>query len=224
MNWNQFGIALEKHAEAYRRDCQQIVAQLNLQDDDVRRTAFTRSRAFINSALFACMFINRDLGQDQFWNEVTPGIVEEDRDAHVDNFTKFVKLGLIQGLFSMLETTFRILLRDFDSNACARGTAGFEKICNCLLDKHLESYPAETRNLLKLLSLVRNTVHNNGIYYPRSNKNDSVTFKGTQYDFDVGQPITFIDGEFLSNRIGDIRELLVAVVNNPNVSSRRHIT
>ncbi|MFP5380459.1 MAG: hypothetical protein ACLGHP_12080, partial [Vicinamibacteria bacterium] len=123
---------------------------------------------------------------------------------------------LIQMTFSMLETTFRALLRTLDPQACSRGTAPFDGVAKCLLKTHLDQ-PPDALALVDLLREVRNTVHNNGIYFHRDWQDKAVQFRGVTYNFQIGKSVDFVGGPFLVERLDDVRELLWAVVTHPNV-------
>lgn len=122
----------------------------------------------------------------------------------------FVKMGFLQFVFSSIESSFRLFVKAIDSNACAGGTAEFKNIYAFLLTRFgLQKWEP----LLDLLRGVRNTIHNNGVYFHRSGKNETVTYKGVNYSFVVGRAVDIIDWAFLISMMKDIDSMLQEVVN-----------
>jgi len=141
-----------------------------------------------------------------------------DRVVYAKEFQNFAKLGLVQFSFSSIESTFRILLRAIDPGACRGGTDSFKSIYECLLRSNLSSAPVDAVELLDLLRHVRNTIHNNGVYFHRDGKNAQVTYKEMTYHFRHGQRVDFVHWDLLLTLTDDVRQLLVQVVSDEAVA------
>jgi hypothetical protein len=68
-------------------------------------------------------------------------------------------------MFSSIESSLRLFLRALDPTACNGGMKEFNSIYDCLFNSKLATAPADGIELLNLLRLVRNTIHNNGVYF-----------------------------------------------------------
>ena len=53
--------------------------------------------------------------------------------------------------------------------------------------------------------------------YPKNQTNDQVIYKGSTYDFTHGEPINFVNWNFLIDRLDDVRQLVTAVILNPKI-------
>jgi hypothetical protein len=146
--------------------------------------------------------------------EVIPQLVEA--------FDHFMTVSFVQLLFSSLESSLRIFLRALDPVACDKGTAEFKRIYVHLLKiLNIEKYA----NLLKLLRLIRNIIHNNGVYFDRLGRDECVEYDGAIYKFEVGKPVELGDvwQLFLSNLVPDILKMVIHIVNSNEIISKAQI-
>lgn len=132
-----------------------------------------------------------------------------------------IKIGFIQNLFSILDSRFRIFLRELDPEAASNATVEFLSVYQAL-KKRLPSFSVDSDTLIDLLRLARNTIHNNGVYFHPNMKDRRITYKGEAYDFLAGQPITFVNWEWLLDRLEDTYYLMKAIVNAPQLISIQH--
>ncbi len=147
-------------------------------------------------------------------NSVWLALSNKEQEGHYyGEFLRFIKVGFVQSIFSVAETNLRILLRALDPTACNCGTAQFKSIYDCLIGR-LSSKPANALELLDLLRNVRNTIHNNDMYFHRSGKNTQVIYKGKPYDFYHGQPVGFVTWDLLLMLTDDLRQLIVQIVSD----------
>ena len=80
----------------------------------------------------------------------------------------------------------------------------------------------DSTDLLDLLRHIRNTIHNNGVYFHPNSQNKTVTNKGKQYIFDIGKPVKF-RGRVLNFLVGfmpDILKIIEDVVYSQDIISR----
>lgn len=210
-------------AAEYDRLCQTIQYSWN----DARLTTIANFGGVIDSTTLAFYFISKNLlpPENPWWNSYKPpytGFNDRDRSSLVNGFnTGFIKVAFIQSLFSTLDSKFRIFLRELDPSACSGGTDAFHSIYTALRSR-LTSIPADADDLVTLLRLVRNTIHNNGVYFDKRGRDAQVTYKGRTYDFHHGKPVNFVRWEWLLERLDDVRELLFRVVNDPNIFGITH--
>jgi hypothetical protein len=78
-------------------------------------------------------------------------------------------------------------------------------------------------NLLDLLRLIRNTIHNNGVYFHRSGNNESVDYKGNIYNFNIGKPVDFVTWDFLFEVTDEVVDLIVDIVKSNELSTINQI-
>jgi hypothetical protein len=210
---------------AIEADREQIMtARPNLTEGDVRLTAFTHLYHTLNSALVSLRFLADYLlpSENEWWEEPRQQALfgsydQWFREAIANNFNNgFVKYTVMHKLFGDIENSFRQLLRKIDPSVASNATDSIDSVFGALISR-IGNKPADSDELLKLLRLSRNTIHNNGVFYPKSQTDAEVVYKGNPYHFTHGKPINFVNWNFLIDRIDDVRQLFTAVILNANI-------
>jgi hypothetical protein len=194
----------------------------NCSKDDARVTTIAHLRILIDSTNLAFTFITKNLLplDNIWWQEVHKSPFVNFDDYHksitVKNFNNgFLKVGFVQNLFSIFDSSFRIFLRELNPSAQRGATTEFYNIYTDL--KNEITFPVDSDELIKLLRLVRNTVHNNGVYFNKNGNNDQVIYQGVTYDFHYGKSVNFVHWEWLIDKFEKAQELLIQVVNKPRI-------
>lgn len=185
---------------------------------DARFTVFSKLINSLNSVKLSVIFIETCLQDDSWWRENFSTITAHDRNNNTHNFVLSAKHSFGMSLFILAENTLRIFLRAIDPVACNGGTEAFESVYTCLLRSKLASAPPEAFELLELVRLVRNTIHNDGVYRHKKDLDNVVMYKGATYSFHHGKPIDFVTWDFLLGLADDIRNLLVQIVSDKVVA------
>jgi hypothetical protein len=189
---------------------------------DARVTAFSKLINVLNSLELSFVFLSKYLLDKRWWDALalTP-IPDNDKQIYLNEFANFIKVGFVHALFSSIESSFRLFLRALDPTACNGGMAEFKSIYDCLFRSKLTTEPADGVQLLDLLRLVRNTIHNNGVYFNRHGRNITVIWQGQTYEFKHGVPVDFVTWEFLLRVADSLRILLRQVAED---TSLRNVT
>ena len=115
-----------------------------------------------------------------------------------------------------IEHPFRLILKALDASNSA---SDFSAVYRNLLRKkepYLKNVPSGWQEVLDLIRLSRNTVHNSWIHSPANQKDYTVTFKGVPYAFVVGRPLE-LSWDFLNDLAVETLRIMVAVVRDANV-------
>ncbi|MFN2533028.1 MAG: hypothetical protein ABR555_17215 [Pyrinomonadaceae bacterium] len=189
---------------------------------EVRLGAFAHLHHTIDSAMLSLHFIDNYLlpVDNEWWSapkqqSLFGSFDDWYKESMVNSFNNgSVKYAVLHQLFGKIENTFRHLLRKLDPSAANNATLDiksvFEALCGCIGNK-----PAQSSELLKLLRLSRNTIHNNGVFYSNKQTDDVVTYNDKLYEFKHAKPVNFINWHFLIDRMDDVRQLFSAVINDP---------
>ena len=200
-----------------------LIAQFNNWDPikDARITVLSKCINVCNSTQLSFTFMHFHLTHLDWWKQIAKSeIPANDAQIYANEFAMFTKIGFIQFTFSSIESAFRIYVKALDPIACNNGTAEFKSIYSWLLKKiNLQSH----ENLIDLLRLIRNTIHNNGVYFHKSGINETVTYKGKNYNFNIGQPVDFVTWDFIFEVMEEVEELIVNVVKMNEISSINQI-
>jgi len=182
---------------------------------DGRLTAFAKISNVLTAAEFAVLFLERHLSDATWWAVTfTQRPSPPDATIIVTEFSQFSKDGLLQGAFGAVESSLRVILRALDSAACNRGTAEFKSVYDCLLRSKLVPPNLDDVVLLDFARALRNTVHNNGVYYHRLAAEVDLRYRGRLYSFRQGLPVEFADWELVIKLVDDLVGLLERVVTN----------
>ncbi|MCC6580007.1 MAG: hypothetical protein IT440_06150 [Phycisphaeraceae bacterium] len=182
------------------------------QDDDARLTIFNKCSNVVGSAHLGVAFMAHHLCRREWWTEkVKYGDSPHAIQNSCDEFNMFLRISFIQNLFFALESSFRVFVRALDPVACSHGCSEFKSIYEWLLKKLNMQQHAP---LLDLIRNVRNVMHNNGLFFPTSAKNASVTYRGQTYPFEVGKPNNFVTWRFILELVPDFTSLAVDIVNS----------
>jgi len=123
---------------------------------------------------------------------IVPGLLE--------NYMALNTGSLMFFSFSLFESGVRRIVRALDPTACSGGAAKFKGVYEWLfarLRRHGWNYQAGDPSIfLDLYRTFRNTLHNNGAFYPPSGKDQEVTWRGNAYRFQYAAIPNFYGWEF----------------------------
>ena len=180
---------------------------------DARITAYSKTINVLNSLQLAFTFISKHLLNDQWWETVARNTIPgPDKQIYANEFANFTKVSFVQGLFLAIESSLRLFLRAIDPTACNGGMAEFKSIYECLFRSKLNTMPSNGIVLLDLLRLVRNTIHNNGVYFHSNGNDASITWDVETFEFKQGKPVDFVTWDFMIRVSEALRQLLREVV------------
>jgi hypothetical protein len=180
---------------------------------DARITALTKLINAFNSTQLLLTFVSNHLLHKSWWRTISRWPISDAALAvYVNEFDSFVRIGNVQLLFSTVESSFRVFLRALDATACNGGMAAFKSVYDCLLRSKLSAYPPGSVQLLDLVRLVRNTIHNNGVYFHRCGLDAAVEWRGMRYEFRQERRVDFVTWDFIMEISDAVRVLLRSVV------------
>lgn len=141
--------------------------------------------------------------------------------SYINGFNRFIKFGLVHGIFSCVESSLRVFLRALDPGACSSGLDNFEAVYKCLLQSKLSKSQPDGVKLLHLFRLMRNTIHNNGVHFSKSKKgqHEIIPWKGSTYEFKQGYRVHGITWDFILKISDDVRLLLRSVVEDAKLKA-----
>jgi hypothetical protein len=187
------------------------------QDKDVRISVFSKCVNVFRSANLGMDFIMLDLTNDNWWQSKSTQTIPDELIKHsIREFDIFLKISFFHLFFSSIESSVRAIVQALDSQACNSGKDDFKNLYVWLLNR-LEL--SKWNNLLDLLRCIRNTIHNNGIYFPKSGKNETIIYKGISYSFIVGSKIGFT-WEQLLDFTSDVKDMLLEIIESSEVVSQ----
>ncbi len=189
----------------------------------------------MDSALLYLIFRTFDIPSDSWWDNLPNKFRELGISKPITKKTSPENLKLIMEavdsywqysvfllLFSSLESSTRTIVRTAYPGMFNDGRGNLKDIYKSLLGKKFPKYEC----LLELLRLGRNTMHNNGVYFPETkDDNRHVTYKNVTYDFIDGRTVQYVNLSKLVffDIVPDMLDMLNDIVNSLDVSKHVQI-
>lgn len=201
--------------------CETAVADLKAArgwpDTDIRVQSIHRLRNILQGVLAMYTFRTVIFPAKSFWDaffQCVPG--ESAFQDHHRELDVLVRFAAIQGMLSAYEADIRGIVRGIDRTACGGGNAAFQSVVSWLLAR---CDAANLVSLTELFRLLRNTIHNNGVYQPSNGGDEAITVDGVTYEFRVGAPVDFVGWTFVVSAGQRLVRLLRTVANDPFVAA-----
>lgn len=186
-------------------------------DDDERLACFGSFWNITRYAELSLHYLGFHLGSVEDWSHFAGPTPSPGHITHeITVYSQSLKTALFHLYFSAIESSHRSFLRALAPKAAA-GAPGYEKVYKNLMVTLLDA-PQDDRDLLDLLRLIRNTIHNEGVHRPPAG-DDIRTYKGVQYHFTYGAPLDFVTWRFVLDRARDLVVLQERAVQHPRLAS-----
>jgi hypothetical protein len=180
-----------------------LFSQFSALDKNDPRLAIISHLLDVASATFLNLVsLKENYRDDKWWeshgfgNAVSANIVP----YLLENYDSLTAGSVMFFSFSLFESGIRRIVRAIDPNACSSGASEFQSIYKWLfkrLQKSGWTYVGEDPTIfLDLYRTFRNTLHNNGAFFPTKIGNYEITWKGIKYEFVYGQTPNFLGWEF----------------------------
>jgi hypothetical protein len=187
---------------------------------DARVTVFTKYANTLSSVHLGLIFEHEHFSHRQRSKHprlaALPSLNDDDSNNQLIAFDRFLLVGCIQMQVSAIESSFRFYVRALDQTACKNGHSEFEPLYRWLF-KRLDLQHYEP--LMQLLLSVRNTIHNDGVYFHRLGHNKTLVYKGTTYSFEVGKGVIFLTWPFLLYLAEELIHLIIEVVESKTLAT-----
>jgi hypothetical protein len=204
-------------------------------DNDARITIFSKCINLFDNALLYLLFRTFQLPNQSWWSSlpkeyekwgIPANIIRnpplKDLRGIINNVNFFWAATIFIFLFSSLESSARAIVRVTHPGKFNHGRGDLKQIYKALLSTNFPRYEC----MLELFQLARNTLHNNGVYFPEKVGNDRhLIFKDVNYDFVDGQKVEFGDVARLLffDIVPDLLNMINDIVNFKEVSKNKHI-
>lgn len=182
-------------------------------NDDERLACFGSLWNITRYAELSLHYLGFHLGSVEAWSHFTGPTPSPREIIHeITVYSQSLKTALFHLYFSAVESSHRSFLRALDPRS-ATGAPGYEKVYRNLMGRLLNA-PQDDRDLLDLLRLIRNTIHNQGAHQSPAGDNTR-TYKGIRYHFTVGAPLNFVTWRFVLDRATDLVLLQERAIRHP---------
>jgi hypothetical protein len=141
-------------------------------------------------------------------------LTENDWQQVIMEYDKHIRFASLHSTYATVEAIIRRVCEATDAQFYSPKKS-IGPITNHLLEiLELTSF----KNLYKLVRTIRNSIHNNGVYFPRDGKDCTIVWNG-DYTFRVGETVEILDWDFLIQHWREINEAITAIVLHPKIAT-----
>ena len=179
---------------------------------DMRYTVFSKLKNVIASTALSLLYLERYMADKKWWSTWrTIPTSDLDWTIHIVEYHQFTKQGFVHISYSNVEAALRSYVRAIDPRACSGGAAEFKSIYEHLYRTRL-AVGTDGIQLLDVLRLLRNTIHNGGVYVSRAGTSETLQYAGRTFEFEHAKVIRFADWDTLAMLMTDVVELIIKTV------------
>jgi hypothetical protein len=188
---------------------------------DARINVFKHCYLVIDSTYLILLARVTNFRDDAWWANlmdrhlISKGMTKDQRDVFIKGFDHFVPSAYITMLFVAIENAFRTFyLSVFSKNPPIKFHIVYEEL---LQEFNLEKYI----DLLKIVSYIRNSFHNNGRH---TLDNDDVPWKGVTYHFKKDKSVVLKSvWQAFTDLTSDIHEMLEKLIKSDAILKQKEI-
>ncbi len=191
----------------------------NFLEKDIRKSVIKRLVGNLYSLrlLFKCTKIAKSKESNTFWDFVGD-TQNKNYDFQISDWQMFHQFGYISRTHSAIENFLRILNEKLYGGNIFNFSDLYPKFLNNINLEYIDTQ--NNKLLLKLLTNIRNSSHNNGIY---KHPDDTIEYKGKNYEFKENKLINFITWDFLLPITNDLITLIELVNKSPIIENEKLI-
>jgi len=219
-NIDQVSVYIERILMDYTLSREKLEQQYTWKRNDSRIVIFTKGIKVMNGIQIGVAHLQKDLRYDKWWKDRFPNntITSENKKLLRSEFDNLLRGALINDVYSIFESTIRILAHKFSSEMFPDPTIMFSKIYPKFLKKlELEKFIP----LLDIWSNIRNSIHNDGMFIPPKSKAKDVDipYDGETYMFRVGKPIIYAGWKDLCELSYELGKVTNQIITSSKISS-----
>lgn len=190
-------------------------------NEDLRINCFMKLAQIAQNFKLSMIFCRESLLVYDWWDRHGySNLTNEQKMENASSYWDQIPFSTFQSMFSVVEATLRQIIFSIDSTAVNEATGNFSKIQEELY-KHLsigETEHTSHKSYFDLLSAIRNTIHNNGVYRNKSKPENEIEHKGIKYQFKHQHPPNCITAKFLLDMLKQSSEVLKDIITDDTVS------
>lgn len=187
---------------------------------DVRISTLTKLLSSMTGYQLSLIHSEIQLADKKWWEHYFGNQVSDnDIRIRTSSYNHISLIGFFHGFFMSLESSLRSLSIAIDPARNNNGRAEFANIYNFIFNTlSVQKYLP----LFDILRLIRNTVHNNGLFIPTRSGDFSITYKGRTFEFKETFPVEHLnqlDNSNLYFFLDETLEFLKELFNHPDILS-----
>lgn len=204
---------------------------------DARITFYSKMNLAFDASNLTFIFCDYHLIKNGWWTNVPKkyALLSPSPDAREMircNFNGYTATAAFHLIFSSFESTIRSIVRHLDRAKYSQISGRFDQIYGYVLDA--TQLKKRYSKFMNLLTTIRNTIHNNGVYSPTYKKNKrtgkliqknkQISWKQFKFKFRVGRIVKFYDfWNFIFSIARTLLKLMKEIINSSKISQIKKI-
>jgi hypothetical protein len=171
---------------------QNLLDYQKLKQNDARVTFFKHVNVVLDSATTSIILAHKHLGEMDWWKDAQREYNRSDNrrydyEKQFRYYDQTVMNGYFLFIFSSFEASVRLICKQYNPQLFEEQKSSISAISKGITsDLHLK----KRDKFIDLITLLRNSFHNNGIFVPGGNQlNRKIIWNNTTYFFNENQPI-----------------------------------
>lgn len=180
---------------------------------DPRLMIVQHIRAVISATFLNSVHLVQNLTRPEFWKEVYGETQREVAEGEMEYYLATMSETLMVFSFSAFEANIRRLHKGLRALGDPPTPRSFNGIYALVLDRLSNSgwHHAQADTVVRMLRLVRNSLHNNGHFLPESGRNERVVWREREFNFIYGERIQFLDWPTQAGLVADLLDVAVSI-------------
>jgi len=168
----------------------QSLRNMKIPEKDARLSFYYKIRTLYNMFRISYTFYEKYLLTQKFWEENYPDHILSNKNMKklYDEYDMFIRSNFITEMYSAFESSLRVIIKNIEPDYYEKNKTRFSKMTRKILTDF--KLPQEIP-LLKHFSILRNSMHSNGIFDPPNAKNEIIEYKGKKFVYEVGKLIKY---------------------------------
>ena len=191
---------------------------------DERVLIFVKCANALSSIKMGLIFSRDYLSQPEWWKQYPELQNSVDADPNrAMEFEILMKASLAVFVFSIQEAALRCFVKAIEPTKSDLASGEFGNVFPFLLKRIYGSDQKRHKyeELLRLWSLIRNSVHNNFVFAHPSGIDKKCKYRNKEYIFQIDHPVPFLNWELFLLVTADLGDLLSNMVRTPELSGLR---
>ncbi|HYG10434.1 MAG TPA: hypothetical protein VD835_10840 [Pyrinomonadaceae bacterium] len=190
-----------------------------LQDHDVRLATFAKCLNALVPIHLSLYFLSDQMLDAKWWSSRNvPFYRPEGLAVILKEFENSQKTQLVLSIFQAYESSFRCLLTAIDQSSRLDHHSAFKSVYDRLFGLTLAPHHNDAVVTFDLLRNIRNTVHNNTVFFDKRAQDRSIVWNSETFHFKHGYPITFLNWDLLIQLVDECRAAAKSVITSDQVA------
>ncbi len=168
----------------------QSLRNMKIPEKDSRLSFYYKMQTLYNMFRMSYTFYEKYLLTKKFWKDNYPDFILSNKNMKklYEEYDMFIRSNFITEVYSAFESSLRVIIQNIEPDYYEKNITRFSKMAKKILtDLKLP----EENQLIIHFSILRNSMHSNGIFNPPDAENKIIEYKGKKFIYKVGKPVQY---------------------------------